>query len=109
MKLAITMLLLAAVAALPLAAASVDTAKFAQATGVRLDGGAKVNMAEGQTFKAKVVNPAVLAKLGLKGAKPGEVVQVTCLGESSWKFLHVPSGQQITKKVGTDFPDNFLW
>ncbi|MBI4874481.1 MAG: hypothetical protein HY822_07600, partial [Acidobacteria bacterium] len=47
MKLTLTLLLLAVVAALPLAAATLDTARFAQDTGVRLDGGAKVNIAEG--------------------------------------------------------------
>jgi hypothetical protein len=97
-KTAITILLLAALAALPLAAVTFDTAKFAQATGVRLDGGAKVNMAEGQTLKAKVVNAAVLARLGLKGAKPGEVVQVTLLStkDKKLKLMHVPSGAEVT-------------
>jgi hypothetical protein len=98
MKLTFTLLLLAAVAALPLAAVTFDTAKFAQATGVRLDGGAKVNIAEGRTITAKVVNAAVLAKLGLKGAKPGEVVQVTLLSTKNkkLKLMHVPSGGEVT-------------
>jgi hypothetical protein len=95
MRLTFALLLLAALAALPLAAASVDTAKFAHVSGVRLDGGAKVNMAVGQTLKAKVVNPAILAKLGLKGAKPGEVVQVTWHGKNQFSFPHVPSGGKL--------------
>jgi len=64
MKLTFALLVIAVVRALPLAAATLDTTKFAQATGVRIDGGAKVNIAEGQTLTAKVVNPATLAKLG---------------------------------------------
>jgi hypothetical protein len=95
MKLTFTLLILAVAAALPLAAATLDTAKFAQATGVRMDGGAKVNIVEGQTLEAKVVNVAVLARLGLKGAKNGEVVQVTFHGKKGWSFLHVPSGQKL--------------
>jgi hypothetical protein len=62
------------VAALPLGAATLDTAKFAQISGVRMDGGAKVNIVECQTLAAKVINVAVLAKLGLKGAK-NDIIQ----------------------------------
>ena len=68
-----------------------------------MDGGAKVNLAEGQTLTAKVVNPATLAKLGLKGDKSGEAVQVTWHGKKSFSFLHVPSGRKLEYvEVGTD-------
>jgi hypothetical protein len=60
-----------------------------------MDGGAKVSVVEGQTLAAKVVNVAVLAKLGLKGAKNGDVVQVTFHGKKGWSFLHVPSGHKL--------------
>jgi hypothetical protein len=98
MKLALTPLLLAALAALLLAAVTIDTAKFAQATGVRLGCGAKVTIEEGQTLSARVVNVAVLARLGLKGAGSGEVVQVTLLSvkDRKLKLMHVPSGSEVT-------------
>ena len=110
MKLTITLLLVAMVAALPLAAATMDTAKFAGATGVRLDGGAKVKVAEGQTLTGKVVKVAELAGLGLKGAKDGEVVRVTWHGKTSFSFLHVPSGRRLdhvdlAKKYGEPIND----
>ena len=95
MKLTFALLVIAVVAALPLAAASLDEAVFAQAAGVRPDGGAKVRIAEGQTLTAKVVNPAALAKLGLKGTKNGEALQVTWHGKNSFSFLHVPSGRKL--------------
>ena len=95
MKLTFALLLIAVVAALPLAAATLDTAKFAQRTGVLLDGGAKVSIAEGQTLAAKVVNTATLARLGLKGARSGEAIQVTWQSRKSFSFLHVPSGRKI--------------
>jgi hypothetical protein len=97
-KLTFAVLLIAALAALPLAAVTFDTAKFAQATGVRMDGGAKVNIAEGQTLTAKVVNATVLAKLGLMGAKSGEAVEVTLvsLTDKKLKLMHVPSNQAVT-------------
>ena len=107
MKLTLTLLILAALAALPLAAVTFDTAKFAQATGVRLDGGAKVNLAEGQTLTAKVVNVTTLAKLGLKGAKTGEAVQVTWHGKNSFSFLHVPSGRKIEYIPPVEPEDSF--
>ena len=70
---------------------------------MRLDGGAKVNFAEGQTLTAKVVNATVLAKLGLKGAKNGEALQVTWHGKNSFSFLHVPSGRKLEYvEVGVD-------
>ena len=106
MKLTLTLLIFALVAALPLAAATLDTAKFAQVSGVRMDGGAKVNIVEGQTLAAKVVNVAVLAKLGLKGAKNGDVVQVTFHGKKGWSFLHVPSGQKL-EYVQVDVSDSY--
>jgi hypothetical protein len=102
MKLTFALLLIAVVAALPLAAASIDTAKFAQTTGVRLDGGAKLNIAEGQTLTAKVVNAAALAKLGLKGVKNGEVIHVTLLSlkNKKLKLMHVASGAELTYIYG---------
>jgi hypothetical protein len=98
MRLTLTLLILATVAALPLAAATLDTAKFAQVSGVRLDGGAKVTIAEGQTLAAKVVNAATLAKIGLKGAQNGEVVEVILLSpkDKKFKLMHVPSNQAVT-------------
>jgi hypothetical protein len=103
MKLTLTPLIFALVATLPLAAAALDTAKFAQVTGVRMDGGAKVNIVEGQTLAAKVVNVAALTKLGLKGSKNGDVVQVTFHGKKGWSFLHVPSGHRLEYvEVGVD-------
>jgi len=49
-----------------------------------------------------VVNAAVLARLGLKGAKNGEVVQVTWHGKKQFSFLHVPSGHKLESvEVGT--------
>jgi hypothetical protein len=102
MKLTLTLLILAALAALPLAAATFDTSKFAQTAGVQLDGGAKVNIEEGRTLTAKVVSAAALAKLGLKGARNGEAVQVTWHGKNSFSFLHVPSGRKLESvEVGT--------
>jgi len=76
---AITLLLIAVVAALPLAAVSFDAAQLARMSGVRLDGGEKVRPEEGQTLTAKVVNAAVLAKIGLKGVRNGEVAEVALL------------------------------
>jgi hypothetical protein len=60
-----------------------------------LEGGAKVNIAEGQTLTAKVGNPAALAKLGLKGAKNGQAVEVTWHGQDRFSLLHVPSGHKL--------------
>ena len=94
-KLPFALLVIAVATALPLAAATFDNAKFAQATGVRLDGGAKVNINEGQTLTAKVVNVAALAKIGLKGARNGEAVEVTSQGKKGFSFLHVPSGRRV--------------
>ena len=98
MKLIVALLVIAAIVALPLAAATFDNAKFAQATGVRLDGGAKVNINEGQTLTAKVVNVAALAKIGLKGARIGEAVEVLLVSpkDKKLKLMHIPSSQAVT-------------
>jgi hypothetical protein len=72
-----------------------DTAKFAQATGALLNGGARVSFAVGQTRTAMVVNAAALASLGLKGAKTGEALQVTWHGKNKFSFLHVPSDRKL--------------
>jgi hypothetical protein len=86
----------------------IDAVKFARATGVELAANGKVAVQAGQPIMAKVANQAVLAKLGIKDTKSGEPVEVTYVGKKDWKFVHVPSGQAIIKKGGTDFPANFL-
>jgi hypothetical protein len=86
----------------------IDAAQFARATGVELAANGKADVQVGQPIMAKVVDPAVLTRLGIKDAKNGEFVEVTYLGKKDWKFVHVPSGQAISEKQGTDFPANFL-
>jgi hypothetical protein len=90
-------------------AIQVDVQDYIKAVGLHLPGtAAQVTMEEGQTLTATIESVAFLAGKGMKGLKKGDAVEVTFLGKKEWKFVHVPSGQQTIKKMGTDFPANFL-
>ncbi len=58
-----------------------------------------MNINEGQTLTAKVLNVAALAKIGLKGAKIGEAVEVLLLSpkDKKLKLMHIPSSQAVTR------------
>jgi hypothetical protein len=102
MRLALTLLLITLMAALPLAAVTFKTAALTQAAGVRLDGGETVNIEEGQIVTGKVVNAEILAKLGLKGARNGDVMRILLLSQrdKKLKLMHVAGGGEVTFNYG---------
>jgi hypothetical protein len=96
-KFTLTPPILAVVAALPLAAATLDAEKLARDTGARLEGGPEVRIAAGQTVAAKVANAAAPAKFGLKGARNGEAMRATLLEWDMLQFQHASSGRALKK------------
>jgi hypothetical protein len=80
-----------------LSAATLDSAKFARATGVKLDApGATVEIAEGRSITGKVVDRAFLLAQGVKGVKEGDAVKINAVDHGKATLVHVLSNQAVT-------------
>ena len=90
-------------------AIEINAEVFMNAVGMRLTDQAKqITVDEGQTLKATIEKGDFLIKQGMKGLTKGDTIEITYIGDKTWKFVHIPSGQQLIRKQGTDFPANFL-
>jgi len=87
----------------PLASAipiEIDTCDMMNTVGVRLTGLAgKVTVNEGQTLNAVLENTDFLTRSGMTGLKKGDAIKATYMGNNNWKFVHVPSGQQLLHEI----------
>ena len=80
-----------------------DINGFMKPVGLSVPGQAgKVTVHEGQIFKARIESIAFLAGKGLKDLKTGDAVEATYLGKNQWKFVHVPTGQQLLQGIKYD-------
>lgn len=99
MRIAMCVIVLAALVSAPLAAETISNKKFVSATGLQLPEGQDAAIEPGETLLARVVNPALAARIGLKDLKKGDEVEVTLTTsqrDKKLKLMHVPSNQMAS-------------
>ncbi len=99
MKIALSFMLLAALVALPLAGETISNKKFVSVAGMQLPDGQDAAIEAGETLIARVVNPAIAARIGFKNLKKGDEVEVTLMSsqrDKKLKLMHAPSKQTFT-------------
>jgi hypothetical protein len=59
----------------------------------------KITVNEGQTLNGIIENAKILTGKGMKGVKNGDAIKATYMGKNTWKFVHVPTGQQLLQEI----------